>query len=90
MKITTNNQPRNLIYGYELTDTEKEDFDYLDDIDSHDFFRFKGNLYDPSEFMCSPSLEPTWMGVQPDSFFSGVVIRYTDDFEQVVCGTYYS
>ena len=90
MKIITNNQPRNLIYGYELTDSEKEDFDYIENIDSHDFFRFKGIVYDPSEFMTSPTIEPDWQGYQSASFFSGIVIRYTDDFEQVVCGTYLS
>jgi len=95
MKIITNNVPRNLIYGYELTEAEKADFDYIDDINTHDFFRYRGCLYDPSEFMhwdnpASPTRKSVWQGYQSDSYFSGVVIRYTDDFEQVVCGTYLS
>ena len=47
----TNNKPRQLIYGYELTDKQKQDFDYIDDIDSHDFVKYKNNIYDLSEFM---------------------------------------
>ena len=31
VKIITNNKPRQLIYGYELTDKQKQDFDYIDD-----------------------------------------------------------
>ena len=27
-----------------------------------------------------------WDGIQTDSFFSGIVIRYCDDFERVVVG----
>jgi len=95
MKIITNNVPRNLIYGYELAEAEKADFDYIDDIDSHEFFRYRGIVYDPGEFMVwnMPTTEELdhyldWNGYQSDSFFSGVVIRYTDDMEQVVCGTY--
>mgnify|MGYP001818557146 CR=1 FL=1 len=99
MKIITNNQYRNLIYGYELSDTEKQDFDYIDDIDSHDFIKYKSEVYDPSEFMVTPYDEPArqelnklsaWDGYQSDSFFSGIVIKYSDDFELVKIGTYIS
>ena len=41
IKIITNNKPRQLIYGYELTDKQKQDFDYITDIDSHDFVKYK-------------------------------------------------
>ena len=51
INIITNNKPRQLIYGYELTDKQKQDFDYIDDIDSHDFVKYKNNIYDLSEFM---------------------------------------
>ena len=92
MRIITNNQPRNLVYGDELTAAERADFDYVEDIDSHAFFRYRGVVYDPSEFLqwdnpASPTHQD-WHGVRSDSYFSGVVIRYTEDFEQVVVGTY--
>ena len=90
MKIITNHVPRDLIYGYELSDAEKEDFDYLDDIDSHDFFRYRGVVYDPSEFMVWDNPESPmrdyWDGFRCDSYFSGVVIKYVDNYERVIVG----
>ena len=101
LTIKTNHQFRNLIYGYELTDKERAEFDYIDDIDSHNFFRYRGIVYDPDEFMripdCAnqrldPDLEPmlAWDGYQSDSYFSGVLVKYSDDFEQIKVATYYS
>lgn len=100
--IVTNNIPRKLISVYEMTEEERNEFDYIDaeEILSHEFFRYKGQVYDPSEFMCVPT-EPDdeneltnpfrkWHGYSSDSFFSGIVIRYTSDMEQVIVGTYYS
>ena len=93
LTIITNNLPRNLVYGYELTESEKADFDHLDDIDSHDFFRYRGNIYNPSEFMSTTasvsSPFPEWQGYESDSCFSGTVIKYTEDCEQVIVGRYY-
>lgn len=92
LEIITNNQPRNLLYGSELTDKQKEDFDYIDDIDSHDFISYKGQIYDPSEFMRTEEKGDfaAWQGYSSDSAFSGVLLRYTEDQEQVIMGTYYS
>jgi hypothetical protein len=93
MKIITNNIPRQLIYGYELTEEEKKDFDYLgEDIDGHDFFRYKGNVYDPDEFMRieNNSELKNWDGYSSDTYFSGVLIKYTQDNESVIVGRYFS
>jgi len=99
MKIITNNQFRSLVYGYELTDKQRADFDYIDDIDAHEFFIYRGNVYDPAEFMRCPQGEPArqelneladWDGYQSDSYFSGIVIKYSDDMEQVKIGLYLS
>jgi len=101
MKIITNNQYRDLINGYQLSDTEKQDFDYIDDdeIGGHCFFKYKGFIYDPSEFMPTPHNEPArqelnelsaWDGYQSDSYFSGIVIKFDADYEQVKIGTYFS
>jgi len=99
LTVITNNVPRDLIYGNELTPSERSKFDYVDDIDAHDFIRYRGEVYDPSEFELTPQNEPArqelndlsaWSGYQSDSYFSGVVIRYTADFEQVVVGRYFS
>ena len=92
MKIITNNKPRQLIYGYELTDKQKQDFDYIDDIDSHDFVIYKNNAYDLSEFMRTENNDKLegWDGYSSDSFFSGTLVKYTDDMESVIMGWYCS
>lgn len=98
MKVTTNNVPRDVIYAIELTEQEREEFDYLDwdaierGEDTAHFVRYQGELYDLSEFEVIPlGLKDelrNWQGYQADSFFSGLVIRDHENFEQVVIGRY--
>lgn len=90
IKIMTNNKPRQLIYGYELTDKQKQDFDYIEDIDSHDFVKYKNNIYDLSEFMRTENNSSLkgWDGYSSDSYFSGTLVKYTDD-DTVIMGWYY-
>ena len=73
-----------------------------DDWHRYRFFLYKGGIYDTHEFVriarfgssATPSFSHLtddvallkWEGIQTDSFFSGVVIRYTDDFESVIVG----
>ena len=91
MKIITNYQPRDIVYGFELTPKEREDFDYLEpeNLDNNSFVRYRGELYDLGDFMAwdNPA-SPTkaWDGFRSDSYFSGIVIKYTDDYERVICG----
>ena len=97
--VTTDNIPRELVYGFQLSPEERSEFDYIEDIDTHTFVRYRGEVYDPSEFMpvprntCAPDgidKLQDWHGYQPDSHFSGLVLRYTEDCEQVIVGTYYA
>lgn len=94
MKIITNNVPRDLIYGFELTAAEREEMDYYSDeeIVGLDFFRYKGQLYDLSEFSRVSEYQDDpfsdWQGYQSNSYFSGIVVRYTDDIEQIIVGRY--
>ena len=91
MRIITNNQPRQLIYGYELTEKQRQDFDYLEDIDGNNFVKYKGNIYDVSEFMSTHNMDSLkgWDGYSSDSFFSGILIKYIDS-DTVIVGRYYS
>ncbi len=43
MKITTNNQPRTPLYGYELPPEQRKEFDYLTDeeYETRDFIKYK-------------------------------------------------
>ena len=81
-----------LIYGFELTDKEKKDFDYLENVEE-DFtgFRYRGNVYSLDEFMRTDKNSPfygTFHGVSNDSFFSGVGILLGDTGESVKAYTF--
>lgn len=94
MEIRTNNIPRNLIEDYQLSEKEREEFDYLDwaaideGRDSATFFKYKGRLYDFGEFVRTPESLKPWHGMAYDSAFSGVLIRLVDD--QIIVGQYFS
>jgi hypothetical protein len=93
MQITTNYVPRPVIYGYELTEEQRKEFDYLNwqkieaGEDSADFFEYKGELYDLGEFMAS-SMFPEWDGYTSDTYFSGLLIKFVENFESVIVGRY--
>ncbi|QGH73793.1 hypothetical protein [Vibrio phage vB_VhaM_VH-8] len=87
MKVITNNVPRQLIYGYELTDKQKQDFDYIDDIDSHNFVKYKDMVFDVSEFMITDI--DGWDGISGQSYFNGYLIKMIDS-DTVIMGRYYS
>jgi hypothetical protein len=97
-KVITNNVPRDVIDASELTADERADFDYLDwpaiedGRASASFLRYRGELYDLSEFeVWDNPMSPTrqgWDGYRSDSYFSGIVVRFVDDAERVVAGLY--
>lgn len=95
MIIKTNNVPRDVIHGYELTADERALFGYYNwpaimngEADDPQFFRYRGELYDLDEFeVWDNPASPTrgaWDGFRSDSYFSGLAVRYCDDFERVV------
>ena len=99
MEIITDHKWRNLLFGYELTERERKEFDYLDDDELlvHSFFRYRRRVYDVAEFIrVSPPVAPhpqrqgweNWHGYVSDSFFSGVLVRLSDDGEQYQAATY--
>ena len=95
--VTTNNVPRDVIDAWQLTPAERAEFDYLDwdaidaGNDSARFFRYRGQLYDLSDGFEVSMPEGTpgrWDGFQSDSFFSGILVRFVDDYmERIVVGT---
>jgi len=102
LTIKTNNRLRDIIRGCELTRKERLEFDYLDDeqIEMHPFVRYQGMLHDlheftrieePSQIPCNSHQQSLqgWWGVCNDSYFSGTLVRYVGDCEQVVMGHYY-
>lgn len=99
-EVTTNNVPRPIIDGYQLSESERSEFDYhnwqaiIDGKESASFFRYRGQLYDLSQFTATPpkSLNPElkgWAGYMSDSLFSGLLVRWADtEFETLVVGRF--
>lgn len=96
LTIRTNHVARETIYWHDLTAKERADFDYLDTPDRQEeaqFVRYRGNVYDTSEFMRVPTGADEmakWDGYHGDSYFSGILIKYADNNKRVIMGTYYS
>lgn len=104
LTIITNNVPRDIVDAWQLPTDARADFDYLDwdaierGEDTASFFQYRGEWYDlgdiPARHQHVPTDEPDpfqgWDGLASDSFFSGIVVRYANDFESVVVGRYYA
>jgi hypothetical protein len=101
MRVITNHVPRDVIDAWELTPAERAEFDYLNwpaierGEDSASFFRYRGQLHDLGEFTADygitrdaglPDALSKWDGYRSDSFFSALVVRFTEDNERVVVG----
>jgi hypothetical protein len=105
IKITTNNVPRDVLSGHDLTAAERAEIGYRDwsepDGDGWDgsYVRFKGCTYDlGGEVERVPDGMfggEQWDGYKPESFFSGVLFRYERDErgaidgERIICASYY-
>ena len=99
LKIFGNNHDVPFIYGYELSDKWKKEFDYYDneELEGNIFFKYKDWVYDLSEFMRvnlnnSPFEECPikFHGHSSDSFFSGILIKLDNTGESVKVYHYYS
>ena len=88
MEVITNRQPRPLLASYELPrDILSREFDYIGDDMSPRFFQYRGSWHDAHEFTVTGA--PTgWHAIQPDSYFSGLLLRYCNGFEHVIIGRY--
>ena len=100
LKIKTNNRPRDLqtIFDYSIPQQVKirKQFDYCteEELAELALFDYKGTIYNLNDFMRmegdNPLKEQGWEGYSSDSYFSGVCLRFTEDNEQVIVGTYLS
>ena len=89
--ITTNNHARSFLYGYDVPDHVLSDFDHLDDGENSDgFICYRKRYYHVSDFMLSPKGGPfeEWHGYLSDSYFSGVLIKMSEDGETYTIATY--
>lgn len=100
LTVITNHVPRFIVEGHEVTADERAELDYVDwravDAGEESFsgFRYKGTLYDLGEFTRwdnpSSPLGESWDGMQSDTFFSGILVRYCEGFESVIVARYYA
>jgi|SRR5690554_1887619 len=99
MNIVTNNAPRQLINGFELSDKERLEFDYLseDELQESLFFKYNGEIHDLNEFMritdtmvLHDNKLKEWHAYMAYSYFSGVLIRYDESMEEIVVGQFFS
>jgi hypothetical protein len=100
IEIITDNKWKDLKYGHEVPEKVLNDqFDWLDEeerVGGYGFIKYRGNWYHLSEFMCIEKQHnddddgafSSWHGYKSDSFFSGVVIKVSDDGEGYKIGTY--
>ena len=88
--IKTDHKWRDLVYRHDVPERIlKSEFDYQDAGETSDgFFCYRGRWYHLDEFM--PTNLAGWHGYAGDSYFSGVVIKLSNDGEQIKIGTYFS
>lgn len=97
MEIRTNNKPRFILDGWQITDKERVEFDWIDwnaidaGTDSASFIRYKKQLYCLNEFICCPNsfMFEGWEGYYSDSAFTGILIKFIDS-DHVIVGQYFS
>ena len=85
MKIKTNNRPIPIISGFDLPEKARAEFDYyetLEELYQANFFRYKGQYWDLSQFM--PGGPPGWVGCYSLTVFSGILIKLVNDGESVI------
>ena len=99
LTITTNNQPRDLLYLSDFSEAEQQqirsDYDWIgpEDIDyNFGFFRYRSSIYHLQDFMCAENSDAFqgWDGYHSDTYFSGVLIRLAEDCESVIVARYCS
>ena len=95
MKITTNNQYRPLLHWHDLTEEEQKELDMYEDVQESSFFRYRDWTYDLNDFLrVNDSLNGKgkdhdlygWDGYKNESFFSSVIVKYSDCGEAVRVG----
>jgi hypothetical protein len=97
MNIITNNRPRPLLALIDLPEKARAEFDYLtEDHERFDlrFVQYKGVWYDVADTDGKdggriPSAFKGWDEWRSESFWSGVLFKWANDYD-VIVGRYYS
>ena len=94
ISIITNYHWRDPVYGFQLPEKAAAEWKDLEGWEDMVFIHYKGE-YLLDEFMSIPDnmrrdipeME-RWQGYMSDSFFSGLLIRYSEDLDQYQIATY--
>lgn len=87
MEVTTNNHWRQILYWHDLTQKEQKELqDSYDSVKESNFFRYKGQIYDLSDFVRINM--PGWDASKPDSFFSGISVKVSECGDAIKVGQY--
>lgn len=84
--IRTNGHARPVLSWHDLTEAERAEVDYREPDDGASFARYRGSLYDLSDFPRAPADLAPWQGALADSAFSAVLCRFVDGGESVIMG----
>jgi len=102
VEIITNNQEREILSSWDLSQAELQEIGWVDaeELDQASFFRYRGEVYSLGDFMrinfplqnLPAEGDPfqAWDGYYSDTYFSGILVRYTEDGEGLICGRYFS
>ena len=94
LEINTDNKWKQLRYGYEVEKRKDfKDYDWMEEDEKHDgWIIYRRRLYHLSDFMRIENIPEFsgWDGYLSDTFFSGVLIKLSDDGERYKIGTYCS
>ena len=99
LTIRTNGHYRPVLNWYDLLPKEQEEYAYLEE-EGGSFFRYRGWTYFIGDFMRvggdfmrvgnEPHFIGEWDGYRSDSFFSGVLVKYSNCGDAVKVATYLS
>ena len=85
--VITNNHHYELVAYYALPTKVREQFDYLADNEDEQysprFFNYRDYWYDANQFTVNTDANLPYAGTQADSYWSGLAIRYTNDYDTV-------
>jgi len=99
-EIITDHKWKQFKYGYEVPKSVLNDYDHLEEGEAYDgWILYRKRWYHVSDFMSchneihspnNPFRKFGYDGYLSDSFFSGVLIKLSDDNETYKIGTYIS
>lgn len=91
--VRTNNVPRNILRFHDLDKAQQNEvINEFGAIDCEEWtgFIYKGNVWNLADFVRTESDGELsglgWVGVSPQSAFHAVVVKYANDYEDVIVG----